>query len=205
MRKLQTEKKLYLFCPRCGYDLRGQEGDPVRCPECGRESDLVDLRISATQINKQISRLSSILSICALSLFFSAVFTPLFPIWFRLSLEAKMAIVIPLSIWVWLAYRFYTMTGGKEGWLTVFILDQVAVLLGITGMSLFYWLNVHFYDPQHTGAERVVMGLISFIPAGVCLAFMFILFAVMKMKQRLHTLLRDLAIIRALNAGNRIG
>jgi len=34
-----------IFCPQCGYNLRGVESD--RCPECGREFDRATLRVSA--------------------------------------------------------------------------------------------------------------------------------------------------------------
>jgi len=31
-------------CPQCGYDLFGQSGDPIRCPECGGEYDAEQAR-----------------------------------------------------------------------------------------------------------------------------------------------------------------
>lgn len=39
----------HLKCSRCGYDLFGSTGDPVRCPECGSETSRIALRHAAEQ------------------------------------------------------------------------------------------------------------------------------------------------------------
>lgn len=36
------------LCLDCGYDLRGHDCDPIRCPECGGENTLDDLAIATT-------------------------------------------------------------------------------------------------------------------------------------------------------------
>lgn len=35
-----------LKCLTCGYELRGQSGDIVRCPECGRQHNIANLVIN---------------------------------------------------------------------------------------------------------------------------------------------------------------
>lgn len=41
-----------LYCPSCGYNLRGLMGDPLRCPECGTQTALHELIIPARAITR---------------------------------------------------------------------------------------------------------------------------------------------------------
>ena len=47
---VRTRRKLnrhaWLLCPTCEHDLRGLEGDPLICPECGREWTAEQIRRS---------------------------------------------------------------------------------------------------------------------------------------------------------------
>lgn len=43
-----------LYCPSCGYNLRGQIGDPVRCPECGVQTTRQELIIPAWAITRAL-------------------------------------------------------------------------------------------------------------------------------------------------------
>jgi len=53
-----------VYCQGCGYNLRGQPGDPKRCPECGLENAVYDMTISSEQITKQLQLLESAPSFC---------------------------------------------------------------------------------------------------------------------------------------------
>lgn len=53
-----------LFCLRCGYNLRGLSGDPVRCPECGNENPLDVIMAPAATIAGQLRRLETAPTLC---------------------------------------------------------------------------------------------------------------------------------------------
>jgi hypothetical protein len=48
-----------LYCPGCGYNLRGLPGDPIRCPECGRMCPLREVELPAAMIKRRLVRLES--------------------------------------------------------------------------------------------------------------------------------------------------
>ena len=53
-----------LFCLTCGYNLRGLRGDPVRCPECGKNNDLGDCVIPARFIQQALRQIEGVLVRC---------------------------------------------------------------------------------------------------------------------------------------------
>ncbi|MCB9849284.1 MAG: hypothetical protein H6817_01115 [Phycisphaerales bacterium] len=53
-----------LYCLRCGYNLRGQAGDPKRCPECGISNRVEDMVVSSDHIAKQLRKLESAPTYC---------------------------------------------------------------------------------------------------------------------------------------------
>jgi hypothetical protein len=46
-----------LYCLKCGYNLRGLSGDPVRCPECGYDNPIADVEIPADLIAAQLKKM----------------------------------------------------------------------------------------------------------------------------------------------------
>lgn len=66
-----------LYCPGCGYNLRGLPREVVRCPECGRESSAEDLEIPADVITRTLNELESATAyslLCLLGLIGMAAF-----------------------------------------------------------------------------------------------------------------------------------
>ena len=53
-----------LYCLRCGYNLRGLSGDPVRCPECAFLNPLGDAEIPAALISRQLKRMETAPASC---------------------------------------------------------------------------------------------------------------------------------------------
>ncbi len=56
-----------LYCLGCGYNLRGQSGDPRRCPECGHFSKMEELLIPAKKIQAALRQLESGAAMCGAS------------------------------------------------------------------------------------------------------------------------------------------
>ena len=46
-----------LYCLKCGYNLRGLSGDPVRCPECGCHSSREDLACPPEMVGARMRRM----------------------------------------------------------------------------------------------------------------------------------------------------
>ncbi len=66
-----------LYCPGCGYNLRGLPGVVVRCPECARESSTEELEIPAAIIRRTLNELESATAyslLCLLALIGMAFF-----------------------------------------------------------------------------------------------------------------------------------
>ncbi|MBL8878821.1 MAG: hypothetical protein JNG88_06835 [Phycisphaerales bacterium] len=67
------------YCLECGYNLRGLTGDPIRCPECGRENPLWLLTVPAPIISRQFAVLETSSAYSVLMLLLFLVSCVLFP------------------------------------------------------------------------------------------------------------------------------
>ena len=115
-----------LYCLSCGYNVRGLDGDPVRCPECGHHNRLRDLLVPAEEIKRSLRRLETGAAMCgampAVLLFF--LFPLLACIVFGISkppshwyLVIILALVL-LCVFVWITgvSLFRASCDGKPGW-----------------------------------------------------------------------------------------
>lgn len=48
-----------LYCMRCGYNLRGLAGDPIRCPECAQQNAIETVTETAALVGRHIARVES--------------------------------------------------------------------------------------------------------------------------------------------------
>jgi predicted RNA-binding Zn-ribbon protein involved in translation (DUF1610 family) len=53
-----------VYCPECGYNLRGQNGSDVTCPECGNRYRLSDLLRRCEGLKELMRSLESRLTLC---------------------------------------------------------------------------------------------------------------------------------------------
>ncbi|MCG3127888.1 MAG: hypothetical protein CHACPFDD_02761 [Phycisphaerae bacterium] len=60
--------ELDLYCLRCGYNLRGLAGDPVRCPECFFANPVGDAMPPAGMISQQLRKLETSPTFCFVGL-----------------------------------------------------------------------------------------------------------------------------------------
>ena len=112
-----------LYCMRCGYNLRGLSGDPMRCPECGEDNVLRDLLLPADRIAKQLKKLETAPTHCfgavlAASIGFAIVVSELDDL---VSLGRTAAIWGPFLIYALIAFplgvrRFAASCLHQPGW-----------------------------------------------------------------------------------------
>lgn len=106
-----------LFCLSCGYDLRGLQGDPIRCPECGRQNLVEDLQIPGALVSKQLRSLETMPTLAVLGMFGSAA--GLFIVCVgRMPFGTLLLVFAPL-LWVYAIWRFARSCSSKRGWANV--------------------------------------------------------------------------------------
>lgn len=110
-----------LFCLTCGYNLRGLSGDPVRCPECGKHTDLGTALIPAALIRKALTDLetaptmtvagSLLLSAALGILAYSALlYAP------PIAVFSLVGIVAGIALWAWGSATTRRACAGAPGW-----------------------------------------------------------------------------------------
>lgn len=137
---------LDLYCLICGYNLRGQSGDPRRCPECGHENRMEDLEVPAKQIRNALRRLESGAAVCGASSATMLLWVvPLLIVMLNQSTARP-----PLFGWIFVAtlgvaaivgyvvgmFHFRRSCRGNSRWLSALLwFCAVACMISITGMA----------------------------------------------------------------------
>ena len=105
-----------LFCITCGYNVRGIPGDPRRCPECGYENHVADMRIPAGMIQKQAGKLETLPVVCVAWIFVALFALPLSAspsLGWTYGLIAAAVIVLGWGVCV---YRYANSCEFRPGW-----------------------------------------------------------------------------------------
>ena len=135
-----------LRCLQCFYCLRGLPGDPVRCPECGQESSLAELREFAADLSSDELRpvdrsFQTALSTTLGGVLIIALGLALFAEEFAPVVFCPLGLVVFVVGW----RRFAALSQHKAGHRTVLLrfvgvsLAWIAVFLG-AGFSLYHVL-----------------------------------------------------------------
>lgn len=106
-----------LYCPLCGYNLRGLGGNPVRCPECGEQSDRRIITIPAELIRPALRKMETAPATCVgISIVALLIAMPL------ISLDEPGFVFLgaPFGI-AWLAsyWRTQEVFGDRRGWRSI--------------------------------------------------------------------------------------
>ncbi len=134
-------------CPRCGYNLRGLSGDPVRCPECGfkseRETLFAQVPTPRSRAEELLIRLRdqtfglllwlAVLVPLSIAMLFAAGPAPLLLILFLVGIPAFGIIVLGP------AWEMARLGLGRAGWAWV-IRYQAATVGLVLGLAL-VWLG----------------------------------------------------------------
>ena len=137
---------LDLYCLDCGYNLRGQAGDPRRCPECGHLNALEDLQVPAKLIRRALRRLETGAALCGASAATMLLFVfplliviinppmgppPVFVWMFVATLS-----VVAMILYIVGTIHFRRSCAGKSRWLPALLWFSVlACLIASTGLA----------------------------------------------------------------------
>lgn len=137
--------QLDLYCLDCGYNLRGLDGDPVRCPECGHHNHRQDLAVPAEAIKKALRKLESGAAMCGAMP--AVLLLLLFPLLIAMVLNAVSRppnsillfllglVVVCLVLWIEGIFRFRASCEGKPGWVGAMIFFSACAFI-IAGLGL---------------------------------------------------------------------
>lgn len=122
-----------VYCLACGYNLRGLYGDPVRCPECGRDNGLGLAAIPARVIYQALVRLETSPTMCCAMAIMAACLLP----WLVTGLSPVPALLMPLAAgWAWGMRRMRQSCGSQPGWKRVLFDLHVTAFLGASPLLL---------------------------------------------------------------------
>ncbi len=114
-----------LLCLFCEYDLRGQSGDPLRCPECGQSNTLSDLEYAAGLTEKEVNSFETPIAVCMGSLLVLALTGGS---WLVSRFICGLVLAVPAGIaWAWSIYIFGAVHGFRRPWLGVIAWFHLAV------------------------------------------------------------------------------
>lgn len=128
-----------LYCLQCGYNLRGQSGDPRRCPECFYMNPVGELEIPAAVISGQIRRMESAPAGCVGLILIALPF--LLGLVLAGSAVCLLIAVILTAFWVCFVVRFRYYCMNKPGWPAALIkyhlcgLTLCAAILAVPGVG----------------------------------------------------------------------
>lgn len=112
-----------LYCLQCGYNLRGQAGDPRRCPECGYLNAIGDIEMPAAIISLQLRKMESAPTTCVAAVLvapvlLAAVATVVFRPRPDVGLVSFLGVllIVLAAIWLSAALRFRNNCLRREGW-----------------------------------------------------------------------------------------
>jgi len=109
-----------MVCPACGYSLRGLQGDPVCCPECGREYKRMDLLAPSASLQREaerrLRRLETYPALCIAGMWGLMVAASVLGWWLGLVFWAKVVALPSILLWVLGIYGFGRRSDFVPGW-----------------------------------------------------------------------------------------
>jgi DNA-directed RNA polymerase subunit RPC12/RpoP len=127
-----------IMCIDCGYNLRSLSANPVRCPECGANRRLEDIRVPRDAVAASLRRLETLLTLSVAAVWAALLAALLFGAGHPVHVlgVGVIACAIP-ALW------FGKLSGFDRGWLLVLAWYQATGflwigLLGATGLA-FAW------------------------------------------------------------------
>ncbi len=127
------------YCRKCGYNLRGLSGDPVRCPECGKYNDRSAIAVPAPLIRRTLRNMETSPSICV-GVFLITLLVAL-PLMTLDEFAAAGALTLPaVLIWFLPYFRMKSVFDNRTGWRAILRDFHLATVLWIA--PLFWMIDV---------------------------------------------------------------
>lgn len=213
---------LDVYCLSCGYNLRGQSGDPRRCPECGHLNPMGEVTIPAELIALQLREMETSPAFCLLFLMLF-VFLGSVALWAAIGLPRHMsdrgffmacslALIVPTAVfWFASCWMFRRSCLGKAGWAgallnyhTFGLATVVVAFSPIFGVAIVFWGGVSLPE-LNAPAAKVASAI------GGLLLILFVLVAMMRgvaycyrrAVKHMHLLQREVAVSVAREALRR--
>jgi len=137
------------LCLDCGYDLRGHDADPIRCPECGSENARADLAIAASLSGddfKEFETGPTTAIACFLCMMGGVAFL------FSGVLGYSAILLLPATaIWLVMVWKFGKKHGFKYGWADVLIWFHVTIVVIVVGIGAAVTLAESIVGTTRTG------------------------------------------------------
>lgn len=161
-------------CLSCGYNLRGLFGDPVRCPECGRDNPIHVFEVTDAQVYAQLRSLESTATIC-LVLTVITLAALILAIKYE-NIGCLLPVLVPvLFVWPALAREFQDSCRNHPRWFVVLMRYQMCGLACLVlPWPLIWWaamltgwlcheLRIRSENGQDVIRFVVVFGLVCFL------------------------------------------
>ncbi|MCK6484824.1 MAG: hypothetical protein HUU22_08215 [Phycisphaerae bacterium] len=126
-------------CLRCGYNLRGLSGDPVRCPECGSLNPRDDVRVRDEEISRELLAMETWPAACVgATLLFLAMTGLSVALWIA-GMEFRPFVIAALAtigLWVWGYRRYRAACQEAPGCVDLFVRYQLTGVGAVLGLCV---------------------------------------------------------------------
>lgn len=160
-----------LRCLNCRYDLRGQEGEERRCPECGSVSRLKDMVAYSIARGEVDPRIEGIASLAAIPMFVFAVsvVVPFLPGASRLTIVSFF--LASILIWIIVGAVFGQSVRFRRGWpgaYAMYSITALAFIVLIVGCVAIVFVALYRFNEAQSAYEYIKAGLVAI--SGIILA-----------------------------------
>jgi hypothetical protein len=160
-----------LYCPGCGYNLRGLEGDPIRCPECGKENRRWALEVTEAEVAKHVRYMATVLGNSAVAsaacFFLGFIFLIIGVLYGACTRQLVLPLcIVGLSLVAFNLVRFRGVCRARRGWLAGFWRFHAAAYGALLVFCLVWMLPVLLFKSSIPGGIPIVrlalaLGLIA--------------------------------------------
>ena len=154
-----------LYCLKCGYNLRGLSGDPVRCPECGFLNPVEIAEIPAEAIKRQLKRMETApaLSAAVTAILVCLCIPPIMSYRERGGIDSNVVacsllpFLVFCVVWIFTVDSFCKACQERPGWLFLLVRYQVVALAMMAATAGIIIGSVGLLDQFHNHDNAIVM------------------------------------------------
>ena len=160
-----------LYCITCGYNLRGLNSDPRRCPECGAEHTVEELRLPADLVSRELWQLEACPKWSVGGMWLTAAgFIPIL-MGAGTGLCGGIVLVLGITIWFVGALGFAQACRCKRGWWRVLLTYYVVWSLAGGAVLAYFWAVMEVQN-QSLRTTLTLIALLALLGAPIIGAVM---------------------------------